>query len=416
MKGALAVLIARLRRIQAVVELAFLRALLALALRPSAASGTSKDKPGQSKGKPQDILVLRPDEIGDMVLALPLLRALRRRYPRARLSLLAQPLPGGLAMELGLADEIIPLAGGRAFLPVLQPAWRAWRAARGLRGLRGRGFDLLLHPRWGADFRQAGLLAALVPAARKVAFDAGDSPEQLEWNCLPATVWSARVRSGGAHEIAHLMDFMEALGLGRPRAWERRLSSPALRGQAVRRLAACGKGPWLAVAPFARSRRRVWPLEHWASLVRDLAAQRGLRPWVLAGPGEEQEAADLAQRLGPGTPVFAGLGLREVAALLSQARLFAGADSSGAQIAAAEGVPCLVLSCHPLGAPVWHANAPERFGPWGVESLVLRPATHAWPCRRGCEAFMAHCILKLDPLQARAAALDWRPGPRRPRP
>jgi ADP-heptose:LPS heptosyltransferase len=151
-------------------------------------------------------------------------------------------------------------------------------------------------------------------------------------------------------------------------------------------------------------------------LILDLAGRRGLRPFVLAGPGEEQEAADLALHLGEGTPVFAGLGLRELAALLSQARLFAGADSSGAQIAAAEGVPCLMLSCHPVGAPAWHANAPERFGPWGVESLVLRPAEHAWPCRRGCEAFTAHCILELDPQEVRAAALAWKPGPRGPRP
>jgi len=405
-KGAVAALFAHLRRSQAAFERAFLRALLALVLRPSAA-------PGIPRRKPEHILVLRPDEIGDMVLALPLLRALRRRHPRARLSLLAQAVPGGLALELGLADEIIPLAGGRTFLPVLQPAWRAWRAAR---GLRGRSFDLVLHPRWGADFRQAGLLAALIPAAYKAAFFPGDSPEQLEWNCLPEGVWNARVHSGAAHEIAHLMAFMEALGLGRPRGWERRLSSPALRRGAALSLAGYGKGPWLAVAPFARSRRRVWPLEHWAALVGAWAGRRGLRPFVLAGPGEERDAEDLARHLGEGTPVFAGLGLREVGALLSQARLFAGADSSGAQIAAAEGIPCLVLSCHPVGAPAWHANAPERFGPWGVESLVLRPAAHAWPCSRGCEAFTAHCILRLEPRQVLAAALAWNPRPPQPRP
>lgn len=404
MKGALAALFVRLRMAQAALERALLGTFLALALRPTAG-------PGAPPPKPSSILVLRPDEIGDMVLAVPLLRTLRRRYPRARVSLLAQAKPGSLAMELGLADELICFKGSRPWSPVLQAAWRAWRCAV---SLRGRRFDMVLYPRWGADYRQMGLLAALLPPAFKAAFSKETSPEKAGWDCLPEGVWGMQVTSRSAHEAGQLLDFMAALGLGAPRPGDRRLSDPALIRAAAERLARSGKGPWLAVAPFARSGRRLWPLDLWAPLILDLARARGLSPFVVAGPAEDASARHLGSLLGPGTPVFIA-GLRESAALFSRARLFAGADSAS-HLAAAEGLPCLVLSCHPVGAPVWHANAPERFGPWGVESLVLRPTEHAWPCRRGCEAFTAHCILKLDGGQVRAAALAWRPGPPRPRP
>lgn len=398
MKGAVTALLARLRRAQAAMERAVLRPFLAVALR------SASKEAGAPPSDTADILVLRPDEIGDMVLALPLLRALRLRYPRARLSLVAQGAPGRLAMELGLADEWIPLKGGRPYLPVLQSAWRAWLLAR---SLRGRRFGLVLFPRWGADFRQAGILAALLPADRKVCFASEASREQADWECVPKGVWRQRVLSLGAHEADHILDFMAALDLAKVDGKARRLSSVSLRRQAALLLSRRGGGPWLAVAPFARSLRRVWPVERWAALVLDLAAEWRLRPFVLAGPGEASEADTLGRLLGKGTPVFS-LGLRQSAALLSRARLFAGANSAHAHMAAAEGRPCLVINCHPKGAPPWHDNAPERFGPWGVESLVLGPAVHAWPCTRGCDAFVAHCILGLDVKSARDAAVAWR--------
>ena len=60
-------------------------------------------------------------------------------------------------------------------------------------------------------------------------------------------------------------------------------------------------------------------------------------------------------------------------------------------MAAAVGCPCVVLSCHPIGADINHANSPARFGIWQADSVTLRPK--ALPgCEDGCCEDYAHCI------------------------
>jgi ADP-heptose:LPS heptosyltransferase len=72
-------------------------------------------------------------------------------------------------------------------------------------------------------------------------------------------------------------------------------------------------------------------------------------------------------------------------------------DSGPGHIAAALGVPVVIVGVHPHGASPGHPAAPERFGPWADPSrvLVLRPPGHADPCRDGCAADEPHCILGL---------------------
>ena len=100
------------------------------------------------------------------------------------------------------------------------------------------------------------------------------------------------------------------------------------------------------------------------------------------------------------------LGLRGNAALIGEAALFVGMDSGPGHIAAALGVPVVIVGVHPHGASPGHPAAPERFGPWGDPSrvLVLRPPGHHDPCRDGCEADDPHCILGLTVDDAVAAA------------
>ena len=61
------------------------------------------NKPGQW----DNVLVLQTSFIGDTVLTLPLLSEIKRRYPRARLSLLCTPQGGELAQNCAAVDEII---------------------------------------------------------------------------------------------------------------------------------------------------------------------------------------------------------------------------------------------------------------------------------------------------------------------
>ena len=120
---------------------------------------------------------------------------------------------------------------------------------------------------------------------------------------------------------------------------------------------------------------------------------------AIGGPenaGEARSFADLFAANGVRAAAAAGiLGLRESAALIGAASLFIGMDSGPGHIAAALGVPVVIVSAHPHGASPTHPGAPERFGPWADPSrvLILRTRSHRAPCSDGCETDEPHCIL-----------------------
>jgi ADP-heptose:LPS heptosyltransferase len=91
------------------------------------------------------------------------------------------------------------------------------------------------------------------------------------------------------------------------------------------------------------------------------------------------------------------LTLRESAAVLERCQLFIGSDSAPMHLAAAVGVPCVEISCHPVAGDPLHNNAPERFAPWGVPSKVVRPGAAVPPCTSRCDAEAPHCILAVTP-------------------
>ena len=105
------------------------------------------DREGRSRpaGSP-GILIVRLSAIGDIVMASPLIHALRRRYPESRIAWLVQPESAALLQEHPELDEVITWPRSR-----WRELWRTrrWpalvREVRGFRaGLRQQGFTLAL--------------------------------------------------------------------------------------------------------------------------------------------------------------------------------------------------------------------------------------------------------------------------------
>jgi ADP-heptose:LPS heptosyltransferase len=155
---------------------------------------------------------------------------------------------------------------------------------------------------------------------------------------------------------------------------------------------------FLAVAPFGSMPRKTLPPEIFAGAVRTLAERFDAGIVVVGSPGESDRAAAFLDYFAANAVSAAGiLGTREIAALISRAGAFIGMDSGPAHIAAAVGAPTAVLFCHPADGSARHTGAPERFAPRGRpgQVLVVQPDSARAPCRCGCEAGEAHCILAL---------------------
>ena len=351
----------------------------------------------------RNILVVKLDFIGDWVLTTPFLAGLRQSAPQAEITAVVLDRVYDLAAPSRLVDRVIAVPAA-ATGPVRFGAGSPGDLAAFLVDMRSGAFDLALVPRWDTDFNGATRIAGLSRARQVIGFSERCTTRKRVENAgfdryLTAAVLDLR----HCHEVEHTLGFLGVLGGEGDARLQLDLTEADRSAATTFQTEHFGEPfrPLLAVAPFAAGRRQ-WPLDRTAALASHVAGRFGMDVVAIGGPdnvGEARAFADLVQANGVRAASTAGvLGLRECAALIGAASLFVGMDSGPAHIAAALGVPVVILSGHPHGASPTHPGAPERFGPWADPSrvLVLRTPAHRAPCSDGCEADEPHCILGIE--------------------
>lgn len=302
----------------------------------------------------QRILVIEPWNIGDVVLATPILAALRSRWPEAHIAVLAKSYARDLLEGSGLVDEVIV-----ADLPwtAQQNKYRLTRpTARELRGLIGRlrieKFDLTVDARM--DIR-SNLLAAATGAERRVGYDVGGGGWLLT-DSLPSD-------RGGTHRVEDWLALLSLLGVsGQPAGAERStpclaVSSGERSGAAQSLNAAAGNGrPTIGYHPGGSHPGKRWPRERFKSLVNEQLGSLGGRHIVFLGPADEDDGC------WPAGATVMRPSLRELMALLTWCDVLVCNDSGPMHIADALGVP--VVAVFEVGNPEW-------FGPSGPRATVI---------------------------------------------
>ncbi len=310
--------------------------------------------------------VFRALVLGDMLCALPALRALRAAWPRAQLTLIGLPWAQALVERLPWIDRFIAFPG-HAGLPERTPDVAAWpgfvetvRAARLDLLLQMHGSGGLTNPLvagWGAR-RHAGF------------FEPGHWRPDREL-FVP---WPER-----GHEIERLLALTDHLGLARQGL---HLDFP-VRDEDRAWVAARWPQPYACLHPGAQLASRRWPPERFAA-IGDVLASRGLQVLVTGTAGEAGIAHDVASRMRAPARVLAGeTTLWTLGALIEGAQLLVCNDTGVSHIAAALGTPSVVVS---LGADVarWAPLDQARHRVlW--KSVPCRPCGHAvCPIGHGC--------------------------------
>jgi ADP-heptose:LPS heptosyltransferase len=113
--------------------------------------------------------------------------------------------------------------------------------------------------------------------------------------------------------------------------------------------------PYAVLHPAASAPDKTWPAERFLAVARHLEAEMGLEAVFIGGPGDDL-GAFRAFRILQGAP------LREVKCLLSRASLFVGNDSGPAHMAAAFGLPVVVL---------FGTSDPVIWAPWRTEHEII---------------------------------------------
>lgn len=253
-------------------------------------------------------LVIHPGALGDLVLAVPALRALRRAFPDDRLRLAAQPRIGRLLVALGVVDDAVdferlglaPLFvdGPAVSVEAIETAARVvcWFGSRDpvfVRRLRRLAADAIVAPPAGHD---------------------------LVWKHLAATTGHA------ALACARPLDVPDELA--------------AAGGRALRDIGWDGTTPLLFVHAGAGGAAKRWPLE---GFLRVLERRPDVAVVLSAGPADHEVVRALAARLDRPTLVLSEPPLPRLAGALTRVRAVVGNDSGVTHLAAAVGARTLAL-------------------------------------------------------------------------
>lgn len=343
------------------------------------------------------VLILRADDLGDNIIASGLPTAVARSIPGV-CGYIGPPSATGLVDLTGLAFVATADSRPHSYREVLA-AGRRLRAA-----VNEFDPDVVLLPRFDFE-REAAAIALLGSSSmRTITWSRDATPKRHRRSWWLSLVPGPRISAAGApvHEFARLQYFAARIGVDPDHVRPAIDVAPG----AIPQLAGL-PGPPVALAIGAADARRWWPLERYAAVIETLS-EHGYAVVLLGSPDEIQRGQQLATHLASHTRVIDLIGrisLREVAAVIKQSALFIGNDSGLGHLAAAVDTPGVVVSCHPMGAPADHVNAPERFQPVGGRTIVVRPRSPGSAvCAEGCvPTDEACCITRVhvdDVLQA----------------
>lgn len=314
------------------------------------------------------ILVLRPDHIGDVIMATPIFRALRDRYPGAKLTCLTGSWAADILKYHPCVDETIVYdapwwAGIRQSSKGSKLA--RFRAGYGpiLDRIRHDEFDLVLDPR--GDFRHILFLMYWPGIPCRIGYGRTGGEYLLTHACP----WDP-----GLHNIDKNLAILAPLGITNASRATEVHAGPEATERVAARLhdAGLSNEPLLVLHPGARTMVKKWAPDRFARVANELAHRHSLHV-ILVGGKEEK---DLGQTVASGMsrPPFAWAGelsLLELVALCRRATLFLSNDSGPMHLAAAAGSPIL---------SVFGATDPTIYGYRGPRQDYIYLAKECSPC------------------------------------
>jgi heptosyltransferase-2 len=359
------------------------------------------------------VLVVRIDEIGDVVMTTAFLRELRRSLPNATITLLVKPLVFNLVEVCPYVDEVLTWDSGQSGCgETLERHCSALRFAYSQ--LRRRRFDLAILPRWDTDPYQGSFVTYFSAARWRVAYSERVTERKRTVNRGFDRLFTLVFNDDTPkHEVQRNLDILRYLG-GTPLRQHLELWPTAEDEDIAKRLLVANgvtsTEMLIAFGPGKADATRRWPLTNFISLGDWLQSQHDARIVIVGGAGDEPLGRAVKEQLG-GKPIdtVGHLTLRQTAALLRHCHCFIGNDSGPKHLAAAVGVPVIEINAHPKHGSPLHPHSSRRFGPWGVPHRVLQPETTIPPCSTACTAAQQHCILQVSVNQVKWAFLDLLP-------
>lgn len=268
------------------------------------------------------ICIVRLSALGDVLMAVPLIRTLQASLPQAKLTwIISRP-----------AFDLVEGMDGVEFIVIDKPHRLAdyWRFKQ---QMNGRTFDVLLAPQ--ASLR-TNFLYPLIKAKRKIGYDDRRANDGHRWFV------NERVTPGLEHTLDGFLKFAQALGIqDKVIRWDLPIAAADYEWAAQQ---LPQQGPILVINPAASKPERSWPVERYIDVLRQAQAQWQVQVVITGGPGDfdKQLAAQIAQAI-PAINLAGKTKPKQLLALISKATVVLCPDTGPSHMATAVNTPVIAL-------------------------------------------------------------------------
>ena len=337
------------------------------------------------------ILIRATNWLGDAIMALPALRAVRGRFPEARIAIVARPYVADLYRGQAICDELIPYDrdGAHAGLRGRE---------RLARDLRARKFDVALLLQNAFD---AAWLAWRAGIPERIGY-ARDGRSLL----LTKRIAVPKLGEIPAHEQFYYLELVRRAGWIDSLAGENHVRltvDDAQRRRAEETLVAAGarRGvPRIAIGAGASyGSAKCWAPERFAKFANRFRRQTD-SDIILFGSASEQQVAEAinAGITGPVISLVGRTAIADLAGLFSCCHLFVGNDSGAMHVAAAVGLPVVAI---------FGPTDPNGTAPITTRCTIVQEKPYCSPCfLRRCP-IDHRCMTKVQPVTVETAARHW---------
>lgn len=335
---------------------------------------------------PEKILVRATNWVGDAVMSLPALRALRQRFPQARISILAKPWVADLYRREPFCDELIP------YTP--RTVAEKWAAAR---ALRPHQFDtaILLQNAF-----EAAAITYLAGIPERIGY-ARDGRAFLLTQAIPVPKPGEIPR----HESFYYLELLRRAGIVDEMRQDqneaiRLEGAPAARSAGLDRFRQLGLGEIvIGVSPGAAyGTAKRWLPERFADSANRLASELGATVAIFGSKDERALCESVAASITSRVKNFSGeTSLAEFIELAAACRVYLTNDSGAMHIASALGVPTVAI---------FGATDDVATGPTGPLAKVVREPVECSPClKRECP-IDHRCMTRVSAARVAETALE----------
>ncbi|EED34306.1 glycosyl transferase, family 9 [Luminiphilus syltensis NOR5-1B] len=321
------------------------------------------------------VLIVRLGAIGDGVFASPLIGAVKRTWPDAKVSWLAEPaLASMLSVNPDIEEVVVwPRQRWQSLLRSFRLLALFREVLDFRRELKRRRFDQVFDVQ---GLLKSAILARLTGAPQRTGLDSGEPTGWLMTRVLPKSRNVARIGS-------EYLGFAEAVGLDVGDFEMQVATRPGDRAQADRERL---RGRYAVLCPFTTRPQKHWFVEQWRDVAIGLA-DRGLRVLLLGGPGD----VEMVDAYIEGTAVESRAGLTtltETSALIERAEILIGVDTGLTHMGIANATPTVAL----FGSTCPYTDTTRE------NAVVLYRKLECSPCRRNptCEGRF-DCMREITP-------------------